>query len=168
MNTCPELEVLFADLAQGSGPALDHAQGCEVCSAVLAEHASLEQELFRLSDPLPPSGFVPSVMAKVAIAPVPVRRELWTGLTVLTAAVGALVIGIVSRPGAAAHFGVSVATAARTSMALVDGLGHAVGPVWHFAGLPITTAVFVTLMLSLFGLKKLAGAPALASLKVTP
>ncbi|NVJ08278.1 hypothetical protein HUW63_23925, partial [Myxococcus sp. AM001] len=53
-HLCPDLEVLFTELEAGEGPALDHAAECDACAAVLEEHRLMEQDLYRLADPLPP------------------------------------------------------------------------------------------------------------------
>lgn len=68
---CPDLEVLFIELEAGHGPALEHAEGCPLCAAVLEEHRQLEKDLFRLADPLPPPDLVHQVMARVAASPAP-------------------------------------------------------------------------------------------------
>lgn len=52
-HLCPDLEVLFTELEAGEGPALDHAAECAACAAVLEEHRLMEQDLYRLADPLP-------------------------------------------------------------------------------------------------------------------
>ena len=72
---CPDLEVLFIELEAGHGPALEHAEGCPLCAAVLEEHRQLEKDLFRLADPLPPPDLVHQVMARVAASPRPCARS---------------------------------------------------------------------------------------------
>ena len=57
-SQCPDLEVLFGEMAEGSGPALEHAGTCHLCQAVIEEHRQLEKDLYRLVDPLPPPSFV--------------------------------------------------------------------------------------------------------------
>jgi len=160
MNACPELENLFTDEGE------THAKGCASCAAILAEHHALEHDLFKLSDPLPPASFVPQVMARVSAAPAPVRRELWAGFTVITASVGAAAAALFARPAALSQLGVSAADATRDGVALLHALPGTLEVLAHHAALP--GGVFAALlMVSLFGLKKLAGAPALANQKVS-
>jgi hypothetical protein len=165
-ETCPDIEVLFTELAEGKGPALDHAKSCEACAAVLAEHQEMEKELFRLTDPLPPASFVPGVMARIAAAPAPARRELWSGMAVLSVALTAVAAALFSQPNAVGHFGAVTAEAARNGANLLLGLGESLSLVWHYGAVPVMAVVSALLMGSLFGLKKLAGASALATAKV--
>src|SRR2546430_11594113 len=53
-RSCPDLEQIFEELAEGKGPALEHARGCPLCAEILEEHRQLEKDLFRLADPMPP------------------------------------------------------------------------------------------------------------------
>ena len=165
-ETCPDLEVLFAQVGEGVGPALDHAKACPLCTAIIAEHRSLERELFHLSDPLPPSGFVPGVMAKIAAAPAPARREVWVGFAVLVASLSAGAGVFFARPSTVGHLGLSAAGAARTGVAFTGAAIEGLSTLWHHAALPLTLVLSALLMGSLYGLKRLAGAPALSSLRV--
>jgi anti-sigma factor RsiW len=154
---CPELDVLFADLAEGQGPALEHSKTCPACSAVLAEHRELEQELFRLHDPFPPSSFVPQVMARVAAAPVPPSVEVRTGLTILGTAVMLAITVLAARGGNASNLGVAVAHAMVEARAILIGLFGGMSAAWRTAAVPLSATLTVLLVLSLVALKKLAG-----------
>src|SRR5687768_13541510 len=109
--SCPDLEVLLTEAAEGNGPAVEHAKGCVECGAVLEEHRQLEKDLFRVSDPFPPADFVQSVMAKVAVAPVPMSREVSTGATILGVSVALAVATIIVGDVNLGFFGVRLAGA---------------------------------------------------------
>jgi hypothetical protein len=166
MNTsCPDLEQVFIQLAEGQGEALEHARSCQRCSHLIEQHQKLEHALFRLEDPFPPADLLPRVMAKVAATPVPMRREVWTGVAIMTAA---LVLGVVSLvlSGNAAWFGVAKASTVLDLTILLSGLGDGLAASWKTAALPTFAVLFAVLALGLLGLKQLAGAGALAQVKV--
>ncbi|HZN93793.1 MAG TPA: hypothetical protein VFB81_13875 [Myxococcales bacterium] len=156
-SPCPDLEVLFAELTEGQGPALDHGKTCPACAAVLEEHRELERDLFRLQDPFPPASFVPQVMAKVAAAPVAPSVELRTGFAIIGAAVALAFIILVARGANAGQLGVGFAHAVMglrtTLVALLSGIATA----WKTAAVPLSASVATLLVLSLVALKKLAG-----------
>jgi predicted anti-sigma-YlaC factor YlaD len=154
---CPELEVLFNELAEGHGPALDHSKTCPACAAVLAEHAELEKDLFRLQDPFPPANFVPQVMAKVAAAPVPSSVELKTGFAILGSALALAFILVVARGATAGQLGISVAHWVVEGRAILLALMRGVAMAWKTAAIPLAATLAFLLALSLVGLKKLAG-----------
>lgn len=154
---CPELEQLFSELEVGEGPALEHAKDCPLCTAIIEEHRLLEKDLFRLADPLPPPDLVHKVMARVATEPVPQRRELWTGFTILAAS---LVLGL-----GALFSSDSALIGASTGLArfLVDGkafleaLLSGARALWSTSAAPVAGVLALLLFSSLFGLKRLAG-----------
>jgi len=154
---CPELEVLFAELAEGHGPALDHGKTCVACAAVLAEHRELERDLFHLQDPFPPANFVRQVMAKVAAAPVPASVELKTGFAILGTALALAFAILVARGATAGTFGISVAHAVVELRAIMVGLVSGIAMAWRTAAVPLSATLATLLVLSLVGLKKLAG-----------
>ena len=162
----PELEQLFEELAAGSGPALDHAAGCEQCSAVIAEHKELERDLFRMSDPFPPSNFVSQVMARVAAAPQPVRADVKTGVAIMLSALVLAVASFALVGGGLGQLGLVAADALLFVRELFLGLGHALGALWKTAALPMSVALTVVLSFSLYALRKLAGDMSLTSPKV--
>ena len=154
---CPDLEVLFTQLAEGQGPALEHGKTCPACAAVLEEHRELEQELFRLQDPFPPANFVPQVMAKVAAAPVPPSVELKTGFAIIGAALALAFVILVARGANAGQLGVSVAHWVVEMRAILIGLVRGISMAWKTAAVPLAATLAFLLALSLVGLKKLAG-----------
>lgn len=154
---CPDLEVLFTELEDGQGPAVEHAKACPACAAVVEQHRELEKDLFRLQDPFPPASFVPQVMAKVAAAPVAPAVELRTGLGIVGATLALAFILVVARGATAGQLGVSFAhlvVELRTVLvALVGGIATA----WKTAAVPLSASLAFLLVLSLVGLKKLSG-----------
>jgi hypothetical protein len=164
-KSCPDLEQVFVELAEGQGEALEHARACQRCSRMIEQHQQLEHALFRLEDPFPPADLLPHVMAKVAAAPVPMQREVWTGIAIMTAAI---VLGVVSLvlSGNAAWFGVATASTVIDLKVLVSGLGDGLAAAWKTAALPTFALLVAVLALGLFGLKQLVGAGTLAHVKV--
>ncbi|MDY7230989.1 hypothetical protein [Hyalangium rubrum] len=154
---CPDLEVLFTELEEGTGPALEHAASCPLCSAMLEEHRQLEKDLYRLADPLPPPTLVASVMARVATEPPPLRRELWSGLTILVASLGVGLALLISNDTALSRLGTALASWVMDSKALFQGLASGANALWHTAAGPVTALLVFLLLASLFGLKRLAG-----------
>jgi len=154
---CPDLEVLFAEVAEGRGPAFDHGKTCPACAAVLEEHRELEKDLFKLQDPFPPANFVPQVMAKVASAPVSASVELKTGFAILGTALALAFVILVARGATAGQLGISVAHWAVEVRAILVGLLNGVAMAWKTAAVPVAAILAALLALSLVGLKKLAG-----------
>ncbi len=154
---CPDLEVLFTELEAGEGPALDHAADCPLCSAMMEEHRQLEKDLYRLADPLPPPTLVANVMARVASEPPPLRRELWSGLTILVAS---LVVGLgllIGNDAALSRLGTALASLVMDSKALLQGLASGASALWQTAAGPVAVVLVLSLLVSLFGLKRLVG-----------
>lgn len=159
MNThpCPDLEVLFTALEAGEGSALDHAAECAACGAVLEEHRLMEQDLYRLADPLPPPSLVANVMAAVAAEPVPQRREVWSGVAILlTSLVGGLGY-LLLNDHALGRLGMGVTSLAMEGRLFVEGLFSGAQALWMSAGLAVATTLALLLLTSLYGLKRLAG-----------
>lgn len=165
-GTCPDLEVLFTDLAEGHGPALDHAKDCVGCAAVLEEHRQMEKDLFRLADPLPPPELVHQVMAKVAAAPAPFRVELMLGIGIFFATIaGALGLKVASGAGLG-DAGTTVASAVVHGRAFLVGLSAAMEVVWKTAALPVAAILTVLIAFSLYGLKRMTGVSSAVDVKV--
>jgi hypothetical protein len=156
---CPDLEVLFAELEAGEGPALDHAAECEACAAVMEEHRLLENDLYRLADPLPPPSLVVNVMARVAESPVPQRREVWTGLCILLTSLGVGLGFLFTNDRALGRMGTAFAASVRDGRAFVEGLFSGAHALWSTAGLAVACIVAFVVFTSLFGLKRLVGSP---------
>jgi hypothetical protein len=169
LETCPDLEVLFTEAAEGKGPSLEHARACPACAALLEDHRQLEKDLYRLADPLPPPDFVQQVMAKVASAPAPVSSELKVGLAILVAALAVPLAVWLSQGGSVAGLGTAVADAVVGARPFLAALASALGALWSTAGVPVAVSIALILTLSLAGLKRLAGTPSNPSdLKVSP
>jgi hypothetical protein len=155
---CPDLEVLFTELESGEhGPALAHAEGCPLCTAIIEEHRLLEKDLYRLADPLPPPDLVHKVMARVAIEPPPLRRELWTGLSILAAS---LVLGLgvlLSNDAALSGVGTALARFLVDGKFFLEALRSGGRALWSTAAGPVAGLLTLLLFSSLFGLKRLAG-----------
>ncbi|MFL5353336.1 hypothetical protein [Archangium sp.] len=154
---CPDLEVLFTELEAGEGPALEHAKDCPLCTAIIEEHRLLEKDLFRLSDPLPPPDLVHKVMARVASEPTPVRRELWTGVSILAASI-VLGLGVlISSDAALSGAGTGLARFVVDGKAFLDALMSGAHALWNTAAAPVAALLALLLLSSLFGIKRLAG-----------
>jgi hypothetical protein len=158
-HLCPDLEVLFTELEAGEGPALDHAAECALCSAVLEEHRLMEQDLYRLADPLPPPSLVASVMARVAEEPVPQRREVWSGVLILLSSLAVGLGYLLTNDRALGRLGTAVASAVVDGRVFIEGLLSGAHALWSTAGVTVAGILAVLLMTSLFGLKRLAGGP---------
>ncbi|HZA13258.1 MAG TPA: hypothetical protein VE618_02120 [Myxococcaceae bacterium] len=156
--TCPDLEALFIGLDEGRPEALQHAHTCPRCAAIVEDHRQLEKDLFRIADPLPPPDFVQSVMARVQSAPVPVRREVWTGLAILLVSLAAAVVLVVDS-GAMGVFGTELARLLLWTRSFLMAVPDALGAIWQTAGVPVTAAASILLLFVLFGLRRLAGGP---------
>lgn len=167
-DTCPELEVLFAELAEGQGPHLEHAKSCPACSAIVEEHRQMEKDLFRLADPLPPPDFTLQVMAKVRAAPAPVSSELKVGAGILTTTFGLLLALYLARGGGLAGIGAGIAGIVVRARPMMLGLSEAIAIIWRTGAIPVAIGLTLLLTLSLLGLKRLAGSHPLADAKVTP
>lgn len=154
---CPDLEVLFTELEAGEGPSLEHAAACPLCSAVLEEHRLLEKDLYRLADPLPPPTLVANVMARVATEPPPLRRELWSGLIILLASLTTGLGLLISNDQALARMGLALATLVSDGKVLAQGLASGASALWNTAAGPVAAVLVFLLLVSLFGLKRLAG-----------
>ncbi len=153
---CPDLEVLFTELEVGEGPALEHSKGCPLCTAIIEEHRLLEKDLCRLADPLPPPDLVHKVMARVAAEPTPVRRELWTGLSILGAS---LMMGLgllLTSDAALSGLGKTVARTLVGGTALTEALLSGAQALWSTAAGPLLALVAFFVLSSVFGLKRLA------------
>lgn len=156
-HLCPDLEVLFTELEAGEGPALDHAAECEACAAVLEDHRLMEQDLYRLADPLPPPTLVTSVMARVSAEPVPRRREVWSGMAILlTSMLGGLGYLVMSDQ-ALGRLGTGLASVLVQGRPFVEGVLSGANALWTTAGLTVACSLAFILLTSLYGLKRLAG-----------
>lgn len=156
---CPDLDVLFAELEAGEGPALDHAAECDACAALMEDHRLLEQDLFRLADPLPPPSLVVNVMARVAESPAPQRREVWTGLSILLTSLFAGLGFLLTNDRALGRMGTGFASSVGYTRAFVEGLSSGAHALWSTAGLAVACCIALIVFSSLFGLKRLVGSP---------
>ena len=159
-SDCPELEVLFAELDAGEGPALDHAAECEACAALMEDHRQLEKDLFRIADPLPPVDLVSKVMARVATEPTPMRRELMTGIPILAASlVGGLAL-LLGSDAALARVGLNVGRFFVEGRTFAETLANGLAALWATAALPLVACTAALVLFSLWGLRRLTDAPA--------
>ncbi|MGQ0504316.1 MAG: hypothetical protein ACT4TC_03280 [Myxococcaceae bacterium] len=166
-NGCPELEALFNDLAEGQGPALEHAQDCVACSALLEEHRQLEKDLFRLADPLPPANFVHSVMAKVDQAPLPVRHELRAGFAIVASALVAAAAAFGLSHGNIALLSAGAASAIVGLQSFVVGSRDILSIIWKTAAVPASITLTLFSVLSLVFLKRLTTGASLTDAEVS-
>lgn len=156
-HPCPDLEVLFTELEAGKGPALDHAAECDACGAVLEEHRLMEQDLYRLADPLPPPNLVANIMARVAAEPVPRRSEVWSGVAILlTSLVGGLGY-LLMNDQALGRLGTGFAAFVVEGRLFVDGVLTGAHALWATAALAVASSLAFLILTSLYGLKRLAG-----------
>jgi predicted anti-sigma-YlaC factor YlaD len=156
-NGCPELEQLFEQVAEGRGPLLEHARGCESCSQILEQHRQLEKDLYRIADPLPPANFVNQVMVRVTAHHAPMRHNIVSALAIMAASIGAGIFAFVRSGYGLAEVGTSTASSFMAAKSLWLGLTTAVSALWSSAAVPLTLSMFAVLMLCLYGLKRLTG-----------
>jgi len=154
---CPDIEVLLAEVAEGSGPLLEHARGCEHCSAILEEHRQLEKDLFRLADPLPPPDFTHLVMARVAAQRAPMHLNVTVGLAIAVTAFGLGIFTLVSTGGGVSTVGALAGSALITAKSFWVGTQKAVSLLWAAEALPMAVSLFIVLLICLFALKRLVG-----------
>jgi hypothetical protein len=155
---CPDLEMLFTELESGEhGPALEHAKLCPLCTAIIEEHRLLEKDLYRLSDPLPPPDLVHKVMARVAVEPAPVHRELWTGLSILGVSLLTGLGVLLTNDAALSGAGTALARFLVDGKACVEALLSGSHALWSTAAAPVAGLLALLLLSSLFGIKRLAG-----------
>jgi anti-sigma factor RsiW len=154
---CPDIELLFAEVAHGSGPLLEHAHQCERCSAILEEHRQLEKDLFRLADPPPPANFTQQVMARVAAQPAPIHANVALGLAISVTAFGLGIFTLLSTGGGLSTVGTVAGSVLITAKSFWVGSQKAVSLLWATQALPMAVSLFVVLLLCLFALKRLAG-----------
>ncbi|WNG37281.1 hypothetical protein F0U61_29115 [Archangium violaceum] len=154
---CPDLEVLFTELEVGEGPALEHAKGCPLCTAIIEEHRLLEKDLYRMADPLPPPDLVHKVMARVAAEPPPLRSELWTGVSILAVSILAGLGVLLSNDAALSGAGTGLARFLVDGKAFLEALLSGARALWNTAAAPVAGVLAFLLFTSLFGIKRLAG-----------
>lgn len=158
-HPCPDLEQLFTELEAGEGPALDHAAECAACASILEDHRLMEQDLYRLADPLPPPSLVVSVMARVAEEPVPQRREVWSGVLILLTSLAVGLGYLLTNDRALGRLGTALASAVVDGRVFLEGLLSGAHALWSTAGLAVAGTLAFLLLTSLYGLKRLAGGP---------
>jgi hypothetical protein len=100
---------------------------------------------------------VANVMARVATEPPPLRRELWTGLTILVASLATGLGLLIGNDAALSQLGTALAALVMDGKALLQGLASGASALWNTAAGPVATILVLMLLASLFGLKRLAG-----------
>ena len=164
---CPELEILFTELSEGSGDSLEHAKSCGRCSEIVTQHRELERELYRLADPFPPSSFVSQVMAKVSASPVSTHRELKVGLAIMFGTF-ALALSVLILGGGVGQVGILAASAVVHSQTLLVGVSSAISALWTTAAVPMLLSLGLVLGAALFALKRLMpGIPQFSEVKIS-
>jgi hypothetical protein len=132
------------------------AQSSEEADLLRESHRLLEQDLFRLSDPLPPGDFLQNVMAKVEASPRPAlaKTEILSGLGIVGFAIGLALYAIFH--GTSGSIGLSIGNIlvfVREAYVALDAVLEAL---WSTAAIPLSMVVCLSLMVSLFGLKRMA------------
>jgi anti-sigma factor RsiW len=156
---CPDLESLFAGLAENSPEARAHIASCPACAAVVEDHRQLEKDLLRIADPLPPADFLHKVMAKVEAQPVPASRDVWVGAAILFASLLGVLMGLGLDAGSAGKLGASLASGLVTLRTALLGLSQGISALWSTAALPVAAGASLLLLALLFGLRRLASDP---------
>lgn len=158
-STCPELETLFLALEDGEPFALEHLESCERCAGIFEEHRLLEHALSHVMDPPPPGDFVQQVMAKVAVAPAPARRELAVAAGILGTALAALIILLVASIPSLEALPLRAMSRAVNGGRWMEAAFEGARTVWSMLGPQLLVACVVTFLCSLYGLRRLAGGP---------
>ncbi len=156
-ESCPDIELLFAEVAEGHGPLVDHARHCEHCSAVLEEHRQLEKDLFRLADPLPPPDFTQQVMARVAAQPAPMRFNIALGLAIAATAFGLGIFTLASAGVGVGALGTVVGSVLITGKSFLLATQKGVSVLWATEAMPMAVSLSIVLVLCLSALKRLVG-----------
>lgn len=168
IGSCPQIEQLLIEQAEGRGPALEHARLCERCSQLLEEHRQLERELFRLSDPFPPLDFTRQVMAKVAAQPAPMRINLGVGLAIAAIAFALGLIALVAAGAGPSTVGSLIGSTLIIAKSLWVGSQKSVSLLWATESLPMAISLFAILLICVFALRRLvAHAPALSEARIS-
>ncbi len=132
------------------------AHSSEEADVLRESHRLLEQDLFRLSDPLPPGDFLQNVMAKVEASPRPAiaKTEILSGLGIVSFAIGMALYAMFH--GTTGSIGLSIGknlVFIREAYVALDAVLEAL---WSTAAIPLSMTVCLSLMVSLFGLKRIA------------
>jgi predicted anti-sigma-YlaC factor YlaD len=155
MEQCPDIEVLFAEAAEGSGPLLEHAAQCKHCSAILEEHRQIEKDLFRLVDPPPPPDFTSQVMARVAAQHAPMHVNVALGLAIAVTAFGLGLFMLVSSGVGLSTLGSLAGSALITTKSFWVATQKGVSLLWEAQALPMAVSLFIVLLICLFALRHL-------------
>lgn len=157
IERCPEIELLLAEVAEGSGPLLEHARRCAGCSAIVEEHRQLEKDLFRLADPLPPVDFTQRVMLMVAAEPAPIRLNLAVGLAIAATAFGLGLFTLVSSGVGVSRVGSLAGSVLIAAKSFSVGTQKAISLLWATESLPMAVSLLLVLLICLFALRRLVG-----------
>jgi len=152
---CPDIELLFVEAAEGSGPLLEHATRCKHCSAILEEHRQIEKDLFRLVDPLPPPDFTQQVMARVAAQHAPMRVNIALGLAIAMTAFGLGIFTLISSGVGVSTVGSLAGSALITAKSFWVGTQKGVSVLWEAQALPMAVSLVIVLLISIFALRHL-------------
>ncbi len=132
-------------------------------AALKESHRLLEHDLSRLADPMPPPDFLQNVMARVATAPAPapLRSEVLTAAGIVAVTLTLATVAYLSTGSIKSDFGLAVAELVVGVRETFVAMGSALAALWRTAAVPMVAALGMTLLLSLFGLKRvMSPAPA--------
>ena len=107
-------------------------------------------------DPLPPSDFVRSVMARVALEPAPARVELRTGFSILAVTLMGAMLAFVSTHGNLGSARTRAASAVVAWRNLFFAASEALAAIWSTAALPAGVAMAGLVVVSTLGVRRLA------------
>ncbi|MDX2012806.1 MAG: hypothetical protein SFW67_21590 [Myxococcaceae bacterium] len=124
--------------------------------ALAEAHRQLEKDLLRLADPLPPADFVSSVMAKVEAEPRRVSAaEVRSAVLIAVVGLAASALAFVRSGASADGVALQLAQALVATREVLVGFGSGLAAVWRTAGLPLSVALAVVVMVTLVGLRRL-------------
>jgi predicted anti-sigma-YlaC factor YlaD len=154
---CPAPQALWEAVQAQHPPALAHLASCPACAALLEEHRQLEKDLLRLVDPLPPADLVPRVLARIAQAPASRWRELRAGASILLTTLGCCALSLLLSAGSIGRMGAMAASSLARAHRVWHGVSHVAQVLWRASPTPLLVALSLLLVVSLAGLKRLAG-----------
>lgn len=127
-------------------------------------HRQLEKDLLRLADPMPPDDFVQQVMARVEAEPKRLStREFGTAVAIAVSSLVAASAAFVWSGGSAGALAVSFAQKFISLRELGVACTSGLSAVWRTAGLPLSVALSVVVVMTMFGVRRLVPATKVVS-----